>query len=151
MSDAAKGSAQSATEAVHVRRTVVCGFFLLAVFVPMGLTLEALHAYKVPVYFGSSMRRELWTLAHAPGGILGILCLVYGSVGERWLSAGRRESIAKILRWGAMLMPLGFFLGGVLNREGDPSLGILLVPVGGVLLLVALLRAGLDCCKVESR
>jgi hypothetical protein len=132
------------------RRTVVFGFFLLAVFVPMGLTLEALHALKVPAYFGSSMRREMWTLAHAHGGILGVLCLVYGSVAGRWLSAPSRESIARWVRWGAVLMPLGFLLGGIGNHEGDPMLGILLVPVGGVALLVALLRAGLDCRRKES-
>jgi hypothetical protein len=132
------------------RQTVVTGFFLLAVFVPMGLTLEALHALKVPVYFGSSMRRELWTLAHAHGGILGILCLVYGSVAERWLSAAAGESIAKWVRWGAVLMPLGFLLGGIGTHEGDPSLGILLVPVGGVVLIVALVRAGLDCRPSRS-
>jgi hypothetical protein len=38
-------------------------------------------------------------------------------------------------------MPLGFLLGGVLNSEGDPSLGILLVPAGGVLVFVALVQA----------
>jgi len=42
-----------------------------------------------------------------------------------------------------VLMPLGFFLGGVLNSEGDPSLGILLVPVGALLLVVALVRVAL--------
>jgi len=41
-------------------------------------------------------------------------------------------------------------LGGIGNHEGDPMLGILLVPVGGVALLVALLRAGLDCRRKES-
>jgi hypothetical protein len=38
-------------------------------------------------------------------------------------------------------MPLGFFLGGILNSEGDPSLGIALTPIGAVLLIVALVRA----------
>lgn len=127
------------------RRTVVTGFFLLAVFIPMGLTLEALHALKVQVYLGSSMRREMWTLAHAHGGILGILCLVYGSIAERWIvEVSRRESIATWVRWGAILMPCGFFLGGIANHEGDPSLGIVLVPIGGLVLLFALIRAGLN-------
>jgi len=127
------------------RRTVVTGFFLLAVFIPMGLTLEALHALKVQVYLGSSMRREMWTLAHAHGGILGILCLVYGSIAERWLvDVSRRESIATSVRWGAILMPCGFFLGGIGNHGGDPSLGIALVPIGGLILLFALIRAGLN-------
>jgi hypothetical protein len=129
----------------QTRRTAATGFFLLALFVPMGLTLEALHAFKVPVYFGSGLRRELWTLAHAHGGVLGILCLVYGSVAERWLPLVHRESIAVWLRWGAMLMPAGFLLGGIVNHEGDPSLAILLVPLGGLLLLYALLRAGFGC------
>ena len=44
------------------------------------------------------------------------------------------------------MMPLGFFLGGILNSEGDPSLGIALVPVGAALLVVALVR----CLKSEK-
>jgi hypothetical protein len=34
-------------------------------------------------------------------------------------------------------MPAGFFLGGVFVYAGDPGLGILLVPVGGILLFAA--------------
>ncbi|MCA8969788.1 MAG: hypothetical protein KDC95_08400 [Planctomycetes bacterium] len=127
-----------------LRKTVVFGWYLLAVSLPAGLTLEALHALKVQVYLGSEMRRELWTLAHAHGNVLGILCLVYAAVADRFL--GDERKIAVISRWlrmGSALMPLGFFLGGVLNFEGDPSLGVLLVPIGGVCLLVALVRAAL--------
>ena len=124
------------------RRALVTGWGLLAVFLPLGLTLEALHALKVQVYLGSLVRRELWTLAHAHGDLLGILCLVYAGLGERVTAdAARRLRIARLLTTGAVLMPLGFLLGGVLNAEGDPSLAILLVPVGGVVLLVALLLA----------
>ena len=142
MNDATKNP-ESANDR-STRRTVAVGFFLLAVFVPMGLTLEALHALKVDVYLDSVTRREMWNLAHAHGGMLGVLCLVYGSGSERWLTAGRRESIARLVRWGAVLMPVGFLFGGIANHEGDPSLGILLVPVGGVLSVIALVRAGLD-------
>ena len=130
-------------------RTVVFGFFLLAVFVPMGLTLEALHAWKVDVYLGSELRHEMWKAAHAHGGLLGILCLAYGGCAPRWLPAAQVESVGRLLRWGAVLMPVGFFTAGILNAEGDPSLGILLVPAGGLLLLLALLRAALACCKVQ--
>ena len=35
-------------------------------------------------------------------------------------------------------MRLGFLLGGVMNREGDPSYGIVLVPAGAVILMIAL-------------
>ena len=127
---------------LSTRRALVLGWILLAVFLPLGLTLEALHALKLPVYLGSAVRREMWTLAHAHGNLLGILCLVFASIGERAIpDAAARRRIALSLSIGAVLMPLGFFLGGVLNSEGDPSLGILLVPVGGLFLLYALLRA----------
>jgi len=124
------------------RRALVLGWILLAVFLPLGMTLEALHALKLQVYLGSAMRREMWTLAHAHGNLLGILCLAFAALGERAIpDAAARRRIALSLCIGAVLMPLGFFLGGILDYEGDPSLGILLVPAGGLFLLYALLRA----------
>ena len=126
------------------RKTLVLGWVLLALFLPLGLTLEALHALKLPVYLDSAMRREMWTLAHAHGNLLGILCIAFAAVAAKTVpDAAARASIARWLRWGAVLMPLGFFFGGVLNHEGDPSWAIVLVPVGGVALLVALLRTAL--------
>lgn len=123
-------------------RALLAGFLLLAFCLPLGLVLEALHALKVPVYLGSALRRELWTLAHAHGNLLGMLCLVFGALGPRLGGdPARRTRLATWLVVGAVLMPLGFLLGGVQNREGDPSLGIVLVPVGGVALLVALFGA----------
>lgn len=123
-------------------KTLRWGLWLLLVSAPLGLTLEALHAMKVQVYLGSPMRREMWTLAHAHGNLLGILCLVMAGVGERCCpDVALRAPMLRALRVGALLMPLGFFLGGVLNHEGDPSLGALLVPVGALFLLYALLRA----------
>jgi hypothetical protein len=120
------------------------GLWLLAVSLPLGLTLEALHAWKVQVYLGSALRRELWTLAHAHGNLLGILCLVFALLAPRVLADERvRRRAERLLALGAVLMPLGFLLGGVMNREGDPSLGIVLVPLGGVLVFAALVRAAL--------
>lgn len=133
----------SSTEAAEVRALMGVGWCLLAVSIPVGMTLEALHALKVPVYLGSSLRRELWTLAHAHGNLLGILCVVFALAGPRVLSVVRQRTIARWLAVGAVAMPLGFFLGGVLNSEGDPSIGISLVPIGGVCLLYALLATGL--------
>ena len=115
------------------------GIWLLAVSLPLGLTLEALHAMKVQVYLGSALRRELWTLAHAHGNLLGILCLVVALLAPRLIADERSRRRAEwMLSAGAVLMPLGFLLGGVLSSESDPSLGILLVPIGGVLVFVAL-------------
>jgi hypothetical protein len=38
----------------------------------------------------------------------------------------------------SILLPVGFFLGGVQFYGGDPGLGVLVVPIGAVLLLAAL-------------
>ncbi len=124
-----------------VRRALVTGWLLLAFSLPLGLTLEALHAGKVAVYLDSELRRELWTLAHAHGNLLGILCLVFGALGERAVAdAKTRARLAAWLAIGAVSMPLGFLLGGVANSESDPSPGIVLVPAGGLVLLAVLLR-----------
>lgn len=128
-------------------RMLRLGWCLLAIFLPLGLTLEALHALKLPVYLGSAMRRELWTLAHAHGNFLGILCLLFAALAPTWIGSARaRIRAARFLGIGAVLLPLGFFLGGILNYEGDPSLGILLVPMGALSLLAALLT-----CFFRSR
>jgi Na+-driven multidrug efflux pump len=121
--------------------TLRTGYWLLAVSLPLGLTLEALHGFKVRAFIESEMRRELFRLAHAHGTLLGILCLVFAALAEQNVPEASRLSIARFVTWGAVLMPLGFFLGGILNSEGDPSLGIALTPIGAVLLIVALVRA----------
>ena len=124
-----------------LKLTLRTGYWLLAVSLPFGLTLEALHGFKVRAFMQSEMRRELFRLAHAHGTLLGILCLVFAALAERHIEKAARLSIARFVALGAVLMPIGFFLGGVLNSEGDPSLGIALVPIGAVLLIVALVRA----------
>jgi hypothetical protein len=121
-----------------IRKTVRAGWLLLAISLPFGVTLEGLHGFKVQAYLASDMRREMWRLAHAHGTLLGILCLVSAALAE-----AIRPRVLTMIRWGAVLMPLGFFLGGVLNSEGDPSLGILLTPVGALLLVIALVRVAL--------
>ena len=126
-----------------IRKTLRTGWLLLAISLPFGVTLEALHGLKVQAYLASEMRREMWRLAHAHGTLLGILCLVFAALAEAHVPERIRGRVAAMIRWGAGLMPLGFFLGGVLNSEGDPSLGILLVPVGALLLVVALVRVAL--------
>jgi len=126
-----------------IRKTVRTGWLLLAIALPFGVTLEALHGFKVQAYLASDMRREMWRLAHAHGTLLGMLCLVSAALAEAHIPEAIRARVLAMIRWGAVLMPLGFFLGGVLNSEGDPSLGILLVPPGALLLIVALVRAAL--------
>src|SRR5262245_66471239 len=136
-------TATANTHGLPIRKTVRTGWLLLAISLPFGVALEALHGFKVQAYLASEMRREMWRLAHAHGTLLGILCLVSGALAEAHVPEAIRARVMALIRWGAVLMPLGFFLGGVLNSEGDPSLGILLVPVGALLLIVALVRVAL--------
>jgi hypothetical protein len=135
--------ATSKTGDPAIAKTVRAGWVLLAIALPFGVTLEALHGFKVQAYLASDMRREMWRLAHAHGTLLGILCLVCGAIGEAYVAEAIRPRVMAMIRWGSVLMPLGFFLGGVLNSEGDPSLGIVLVPAGALLLVVALVRVAL--------
>ena len=123
------------------RKALRAGWILLALSLPLGVTLEALHGFKVQVYLQSQVRHEMWRLAHAHGTMLGILLLVFAALAEQHLAPQKRAAISRDLRAGSILMPLGFFLGGLLNSEGDPSLGIVLVPAGALFLLAALVRA----------
>ena len=50
-----------------------------------------------------------------------------------------RAVASRCLLMASVMLPLGFFLGGIWTYGGDPGLGILLVPIGGVLLVVAIL------------
>lgn len=53
---------------------------------------------------------------------------------------GTARTLASRCFLGALVvMPLGFFLGGVYSRGGDPELGILLVPPGALLLFLRIL------------
>lgn len=125
----------------ELRLVLKVGCALLAISLPMGVALEALHGFKVAQWLASPMRRELWRLAHAHGSMLGILCLLFVALAPHHVEDQRaRVRAGRELALGAVLMPLGFFAGGVLNFEGDPSLGILLVPVGAVLIVSALVR-----------
>jgi hypothetical protein len=57
----------------------------------------------------------------------------------------------------SILLPVGFFLGGVQFYGGDPGLGVLVVPIGAILLLAALfliasgLRASPSAPKERSK
>ena len=124
------------SERSHLAFSWVC----LALFVLMGIGLEVLHAFKVSSYLDvqHSTRRLMWRLAHAHGTLLAILnlCFVFSlRLLPSWSSSGRRLA-AVCLRAAALLLPLGFFLGGLHTYDGDPGIGVWLAPVGGMLMLV---------------
>jgi hypothetical protein len=125
------------------RRHQRFGWWMLLVFLTVGLALETLHGFKVEAYLkvSNETRRLMWTLAHAHGTLLALVNLAFASM-VRWSPdwPSRRRAVASAcLRGAALLMPAGFFLGGLFIYSGDPGVGILLVPVGGILLFAGVL------------
>ena len=129
------------------RRHLSVGWWVLLVFLTVGLALEALHGFKVGAYLKvtNETRRLMWTLAHAHGTLLGLINLAFAAalgVLPRW-SESRQRLASSCLLGATVLMPAGFFLGGTFIYGGDPGLGILLLPVGGALLFVAVFLTAL--------
>jgi hypothetical protein len=118
------------------------GWWGLFVFSAFGLLLESMHGFKMGFYLDVSndTRRLMWRLAHVHGGLLGVVHILFGlslrSLGEGTVRHLRTASLSLITA--GVLLPLGFFLGGLVFYGGDPGLAVLLVPVGAVMLLSAL-------------
>ena len=117
------------------------GWWSLVAFGTLGLALEALHLFKAPVYMDAAneTRRLMWTLAHAHGTLLSLVHILFGlsACVLPGLGARRLRLISGGLIGATLLLPGGFFLGGVIVHGGDPGLGIILVPAGAILLIAA--------------
>jgi putative Mn2+ efflux pump MntP len=115
------------------------GWSGLLVFALLGVALEALHAWKVGAYLGvdNETRRLMWTLAHAHGVGLSLLQIAYAA-SLRLMAAMPALLTTRLFHAATVLVPLGFFLGGVNTYEADPGFGVLLVPLGALALLIAL-------------
>jgi hypothetical protein len=122
------------------RRHHLFGWICLLIFLSLGGVLEALHAFKIGAYLdlAHKVRREMWTLAHAHGTLLALVHVGFAAgvstIGQ-WTGA-RLKLASFLLLDAAVLIPLGFFLGGIGHSEGDPSAAILLVPLGALALFV---------------
>lgn len=126
-----------------IRRHVHLGWLAILVFLSLGIVLEALHGFKVDLYLNvaNETRRLMWTLAHAHGVLIGLLHLCFAFT-LRELGAptsGWPRTVSLCLIGASVLLPGGFLLGGAVTYGGDPGRGILLVPVGAVLLFAAVL------------
>jgi hypothetical protein len=124
------------------RRHYLLGWCGLLIFLSLGGFLETLHGFKIGFYLdpGHKLRRELWTLAHAHGTLLALVQIAFAvslTHFGRW-SEARLKLTSFFLLDALALIPAGFFLGGVSHSESDPSPGVLLVPVGALLLFVAI-------------
>jgi|SRR5882672_9080012 len=134
-----------------MKRHLRFGWWTLLIFLTLGLVLEALHGLKIGFYLSvtNETRRLMWTLAHAHGTLLALINLGFAftiRLLPEW--SARERGLASIcLRAATLLMPAGFFLGGTVIYSGDPGLGIILLPVGGLLLLVSVF---LTACGVGT-
>ena len=120
------------------QRHLLIGWFGLLVFLSLGIVLETMHGFKLGFYLDvqNSSRRLMWSLAHAHGTLFSLIHIAFAcSVGLMQLSSTTLLSlVSKCLTGALVLMPLGFFLGGVWMYGGDPGLGVFLVPIGALLL-----------------
>ena len=125
------------------RRHLRIGWWSLLLFLTLGIALETLHGFKVGLYLdvSNSTRRHMWTLCHAHGALLSLIHVAFAaslllmpraSTKRLWLASG-------CLTASTVLLPGGFFLGGVWIYAGDPGLGIALVPLGALALFAAVL------------
>jgi hypothetical protein len=126
----------------YSNRHLRLGWWWLLVFAGLGLILETLHGFKVGAYLNVSndTRRLMWRLAHAHGTLLGAVNVLFGLTLRTGHDSTFRDlrTISVLLVGASILLPVGFFLGGVQFYGGDPGLGVLVVPIGAVLLLAAL-------------
>ncbi len=123
------------------RRHHLIGWSALLLFLSLGAFLEFLHGFKLGFYLdlNQKLRREMWTLAHAHGTLLALIQIGFAAglmQFGRW-TAGRLKLVSFFLLDATLLIPLGFFLGGLAPSEADPWVGILLVPPGALLLFIA--------------
>jgi hypothetical protein len=112
------------------------------VFGALGLGLESLHAIKLPFYVAeaSETRRLMWALSHAHGTGLAAINILF-AVTLRSAAAPFESyagAISHCLIAATIVLPLGFFLGGIAFYNGDPGIGGVGIPVGAMLLLIAL-------------
>jgi hypothetical protein len=130
---------RSALDRRHRLRHLRLGWSLLFLFACFGVLLEALHAFKVPWYLGvaTESRRLLWTLAHAHGVGLALVNLTLAATCHR-LPRPLSPAASLSLVVGTILVPGGFFLGGLFVHGGDPGLGAILIPPGALCVLVSL-------------
>jgi hypothetical protein len=124
----------------YVRRHLRFGWSALLIFATLGLVLEALQGFKVAAYLdvANETRRLMWRLAHAHGALLGAINILFALTLKASSSFSGAPRISTTLIAATVLLPLGFFLGGVVFYSGDPGVGVLLVPIGAALLLLSL-------------
>jgi len=130
-------------------RNLHFGWWSLLIFLSLGAVLETLQGFKIGWYLdvGNETRRLMFTLAHAHGTLLAVVNIAAGLTARIVDRFTLRPSVSLSLIWAAILLPAGFFLGGIVIYDGDPGLGVWLVPIGAALLFYSIARIALDLSK----
>jgi hypothetical protein len=135
---------EPAAEGALSIRHLALGWGALLVFVCLGLLLESLLAFKVGPYVDvdHEARRTMWRLAHAHGTGLALVNVGYGLT-VRAVPATADALASGCLVAALLLVPVGFFGGGLDVHGGDPGILVFLVPPGAVALVVGIARVAM--------
>ncbi len=128
------------------------GWWSLFTFLALGVVLETLHGFKIGWYLDVDveMRRLMLTLAHAHGTLFAVVNIAAGLTLRTVKGFELTRAASSSLIWGAVLLPVGFLLGGVAIHDGDPGWGVWLVPVGALLMLYGAGSAARAMGKVKD-
>src|SRR5438034_11255994 len=142
-------SKHASSGAERADRNLRFGWWSLLVFLSIGATLEALHGFKIGWYVdvGNETRRLMFTLAHAHGTLLALVNIVVGLMVRILDRFALRSSVSFALIWAAILLPGGFFLGGIVIYDADAGWGVCLLPVGAALLFYSITRIAIDLSR----
>ncbi len=114
----------------HLRAAIA----VIALFLAMGVWLEAMYGLRAEGWVDDPLRREFLRLGHAHGGLLGLVNVAIAHALERLSTPARwatRIRVAGLLS--ALLVGLGFVGGGLWHGPSDPGPLVLLVPAGAFL------------------
>jgi len=110
------------------------GWVSLFFWIAFGLLIEAFIGFRIPALLDDPVRRGHFRLAHAHGTLLSVV-LIVAAICAR-LDLIRLDLMGSVgLRSAAVFLPLGFLLGGLWHAKDGPGFGIVLVPIGVLLLL----------------
>lgn len=136
------------------RKHMRIGWWSLLFFLSLGLILEAMHGFKLQWYVGAdnATRRLMFTLAHAHGTLLALVHIGF-ALSVQAIGFTSTKTSSRCLTLAGILLPAGFLAGGAYTFHGDPGLGILLVPIGGLLLVIGVMMTAMsvesDTLKME--
>jgi hypothetical protein len=139
-----RAEARAADAELAAARHLRFGWWGLFVFASLGLILESMQGLRVGWYLDVSneTRRFMFRLAHAHGTLLALVNIAFALCLDsprlaRHIGPARIPSACLLAA--LILIPAGFFTGGLVFYDGDPGLGIMLVPVGALSLIVGTL------------